>query len=209
MSQLKKKTKSVIQNKGITIRDEAFSESYDEYIEAIYRLSLKNPGGWVKNKEISKRLDVKAPSVTNMLEKLSKSKYIDWKPRSGIRLTEIGRDRAKILVCNHIIVELFLSNILKMTNSDQINKIACDFEHHMTHDLTERFKSLLGIEELMKNVDNFIGDDKIPTHIETKHIYRQNEVNEMLLEIKKKLLSNPNSKECKDLISSVIDEKII
>ena len=101
-------------------------------------LSLSNPGGWVKNKEISDRLKVKAPSVTNMLENLSKVEMIKWTPRKGIRLTDKGRTRAKDIVTYHILFELFLKNVLQMTNEDEINRLACDFEHHFTPELKKR-----------------------------------------------------------------------
>lgn len=146
-------------------------ESFQEYLEIIYRLSLKNPGGWVKNKEISDRLKVKAPSVTNMMEKLTNANFIEWAPRSGIRLTEGGREAAKKIVLNHIVVELFLERILGIDDVVQLNSIACDFEHHITDYISRKIKELLDIDEILKNVDNFILEDRPPSHLETKFIY--------------------------------------
>lgn len=165
-----------ISYKGITTRDARYSESYDEYLECIYRLSLINPAGWVKNSQIAKRLKVKAPSVTNMLGKLTEAKLIVWKPRSGIRLTEMGRERAKEIVFYHSIIEIFLSQILGMTNPDKINQIACDFEHHLTKEFSDRLIDLLGIPKELKNVNNFILNDSIPAHIETRPIYSEKQL---------------------------------
>lgn len=190
--------------RGVTVRDQKISESYDEYLEVIYRLSLKNPGGWVKNKEISVRLNVKAPSVTNMLEKLSNAKFIDWKPRSGIRLTEIGRNRAKNLVTYHIIVELFLQRILKMEDVESIDRIACDLEHHLTDDMKNRFIDLLGITENLTNVDNFILEDKIPKHIETRPVYTEKQLFQILTKIETSIKEETNlDKHNKKKISSI------
>ena len=75
---------------------------------------LKNPMGWVKNKDISIRLNVKAPSVTNMLQKLAKAELIQWTPRKGIKLTDSGKERAKQIVTSHVIMELFLNRVLGM-----------------------------------------------------------------------------------------------
>ncbi len=205
--QEKKKITQVKSYRGVTVRDQPFSESYDEYLENIYRLSLKNPGGWVKNKEISQRLNVKAPSVTNMLEKLSNVKFIDWKPRSGIRLTDIGRDRAKNLVTYHIVVELFLQRILKMDDAETIDNIACDLEHHLTDDMKDRIIDLLGITENLTNVDNFILEDKLPEHIESRPVYTEKEMIDILTQIESSIkeeisLDNKNQKKLKNIFSS-------
>ncbi len=173
--------------KSVTQRNKIYSESYDEYLEAIYRLSLKNPMGWVKNKEISQRLKVKAPSVSNMLEKLANAKLIDWKPRAGIKLSKKGKDRGKELVMNHIIMELFLERTLKMNDPEQINKLACEFEHHITPEIKVGMMDLLGINENLSNVDNFIVDDKLPKHIKTRAIYPEKHITALLESIEKDL----------------------
>ena len=205
--QEKKKIAPVKSYRGVTVRDQPFSESYDEYLENIYRLSLKNPGGWVKNKEISQRLNVRAPSVTNMLEKLSNAEFIDWKPRSGIRLTDIGRDRAKNLVTYHIVVELFLQRILKMDDAETIDNIACDLEHHLTDDMKDRIIDLLGITENLTNVDNFILEDKLPEHIESRPVYTEKEMLGILIQIESSIkeeisLDTKNQKKLKNIFSS-------
>ncbi len=192
-SNLKKTSLDPSIYKSVIERDKIYSESYDEYLEAIYRLSLKNPMGWVKNKEISLRLKVKAPSVSNMLEKLAKAKLIEWKPRAGIKLSKKGKDRGKELVMNHIIMELFFERILKMNNPKQIDKLACEFEHHITPDMKSRLIDLLGINEKITNVDNFIVDDKLPKHIKTRAIYPEKHVTDLLDSIEKDLKKKFNS----------------
>ena len=185
----KKTTSKSHPNKGVTIRDAQYSESYDEYLEIIYRLSLQNPRGWVKNKDISLRLNVKAPSVTNMLEKLSKAELIEWKPRSGIRLNTAGKDRAKQLVKNHILAELFLNRVLGMKDKDEVDKIACDLEHHFTTELTHYFEDLLGIKDEISNVDNFIMKHEFPAHIKTSPIYSLNNLVDCLQDLENSIIS--------------------
>ncbi len=192
-SDLKKTSSDPSIYKSVTERDKIYSESYDEYLEAIYRLSLKNPMGWVKNKEISERLKVKAPSVSNMLEKLAAAKLIEWKPRAGIRLSKKGKDRGKELVMNHIIMELFFERTLKMNNPEQIDKLACEFEHHITPDMKTRLMDLLGISDNFTNVDNFIVDDKLPKHIKTRAIYPEEHIINLLDSIEKDLKKKLNS----------------
>ncbi len=193
--------------KGVTVRNQPYSESFDEYLETIYRLSLKNPGGWVKNKDISERLEVKAPSVTSMVKKLSLSKLIDWKARHGIRLTEKGRERGKTLVRNHIILELFLERTLKIRDPVVINQIACDIEHHMDENLTARFSKLLGIDANLTNVDNFILEDKLPAHLETRQIFSEQQVIEMVDSIKNQFLGLKEPYSRKDM-EKILDRTI-
>jgi len=192
-SDMKKPSSDPSIYKSVTQRNKIYSESVDEYLEAIYRLSLKNPMGWVKNKEISERLKVKAPSVSNMLEKLAKAKLIEWKPRAGIRLSKKGKFRGKELVMNHIIMELFLERTLKMDDPAQIDKLACEFEHHITPEIKVRLMDLLGIDENLTNVDNFIVDDKLPKHIKTRAIYPEKHIINLLDSIEMDLKKNLSS----------------
>jgi Mn-dependent DtxR family transcriptional regulator len=188
-SDIKKPSSDPSIYKSVTQRNKIYSESIDEYLEAIYRLSLKNPMGWVKNKEISERLKVKAPSVSNMLEKLASPnlKLIEWKPRAGIRLSKKGKERGKQLVMNHIIMELFLERTLKLNDPAQIDKLACEFEHHITPEIKDRLMDLLGIDENLSNVDNFIIDDKLPTHFRTRAIYPEKYIVNLLDSIERDL----------------------
>ena len=45
-------------------------ESYQRYIDEIYRIARKNKGGWVSNKELKSSLGVEPASVSGMLHKL-------------------------------------------------------------------------------------------------------------------------------------------
>ena len=180
--------------KSLIHRNLEYSESYEKYLEHIFRLSLKNPGGWVKNKEISQRLNVKAPSVTNMLNKLSKAQLIEWKPRHGIRLTKKGRVKAKNLVTNHILFELFLQRILKMEDFEEINNLSCGMEHHISPKMQESLIELLGISSEMKNIDNYILEDKFPEHIITHSIYTENNIENLLKILKTEIVEKLNLK---------------
>src|SRR6056297_3597184 len=147
-------------NVGVIQRRKKYPESYDEYLEAIYRISLKNPKGWVKNKEIAESLKVKPSSVSNMLSKLRETDLIEWKPRGGIRLSKRGRKRAKDLITNHIIIEIFLDRILHLEDKDEIERITCNLEHYFTQTLKEKFMDLMALDsDDISNVDNLILED--------------------------------------------------
>lgn len=179
--------------KGVTVRDRQYSESYDEYLENILRLSRKNADEWVKNKEISNALKVKAPSVTNMLEKLSKASFIEWIPRKGIKLTELGIARATELISYHTIMELFLHRVLKMNDAQEVDIIACDFEHHFTPRLNQQLKLLLGLEKennppLLEQVIK----DHFPYKIHTNPVYSEVETYSLIDTLHQKMKTELN-----------------
>ena len=74
-------------SKKITEMDD-IPESYQEYIESIYRIYLsqkktkKNEDNFVSNSAIASHMNYKASSVTNMLRKLSDKDLIKWTPRN-------------------------------------------------------------------------------------------------------------------------------
>ena len=74
--------------------------SYQEYLETILRISLKSKDETVKTSEIAKQLKVKAPSVTEMLDKLKSKDLIYYKKRKGVTLTEKGKKL--ILIFNEL-----------------------------------------------------------------------------------------------------------
>jgi Mn-dependent DtxR family transcriptional regulator len=176
--------------KGVTVRDHQYSESYDEYLEIILRLSHQNQnsGEWVKNKSISKALKVKAPSVTNMLEKLSRAKFINWIPRKGVKLTDLGIARATELISYHTIMELFLNRVLKIEDPNQLDGIACDFEHHFTPTLKELVKTLLGIDEdISSALSELMVDDHFHRNIHTNPVYSEVETYILIDTLKKQI----------------------
>ena len=118
-------------------------ESYQRYLDEIYQISKTNKGGWVSNKEISNRLEVKPSSVTGMLSKLKNEDLINWKERKSIRLTEKGKKIATQLAETHLILKKFFSEILKINDDILVNRISCDIEHHITQEVLKPLKELL------------------------------------------------------------------
>jgi DtxR family transcriptional regulator, Mn-dependent transcriptional regulator len=110
------------------------SASIEEYLEALY--TLAQDGKTVGTTEISKRLNVAPPSVTEMLKKLSDSGYINYLPYQGVTLTPEGFTLAEKMARKHRILERFLHDVLKIGN-DKVHSEACEMEHALS-DSTER-----------------------------------------------------------------------
>jgi DtxR family Mn-dependent transcriptional regulator len=111
-----------------------YSESYQEYLEVIYRLSMEaEEGEWISNSSIAESMAIKPPSVTEMLNKLMSNELIDWKKRKGVQLTKKGKELGKMILDMHHLLEKFFSTVLGLGEDDRDlkHRVACDLEHHL------------------------------------------------------------------------------
>ena len=122
---------------------EKIPESYQRYLDEIYNISRQKKGGWVSNKELAENLNVKPASVTGMLKKLKESNLIKWETRKSIRLTENGKKIALQLNKTHFLLREFFEKVLKIKDDALIEKLACEIEHHITHDVQDSLKNFL------------------------------------------------------------------
>ena len=122
---------------------EKIPESYQRYIDEIYNISRQKKGGWVSNKELAENMNVKPASVTGMLKKLKESNLIKWETRKSIRLTDKGKKVALQLNKTHSLLRDFFEKILKIKDDTLIEKLACEIEHHITHDVQDSLKNFL------------------------------------------------------------------
>ncbi len=133
----------MIHKEDIKSTSEKVPESYQRYLDEIYIISRKKKGGWVSNKELASNLNVKPASVSGMLEKLKDKKYIRWEPRKSIRLTEKGKKIARQLDETHDLLRSFFIRVLKITDDNVVENLACAIEHHITSDVKEAFKDFM------------------------------------------------------------------
>ncbi len=186
---------------------EEISERFQEYLETIYRLTLKNKEKKrnVLNSAISEYLKVKPSSVTNMLRKLAERKLIIWEPHSkNIKLTEMGYNLGKKIVYNHILMELFLKRILGLKDHKQIHDYSCQLEHHIEGPIFNGFKKYIGkkniitIEKYLEKPDPelilsediviFPVPEEILSNFTSRLIKRIPEVEKIIVDEKKKFL---------------------
>ena len=81
----------------------------EDYLEAIFHLI--HDKGYASTVDISDWLEVKPPTVSNMVQKLAKRGYLVHEPYRGMRLTEKGERIARSVIARHSIVSEFLSMI--------------------------------------------------------------------------------------------------
>ena len=99
----------------------------EDYLEVISELvELK---GYANTIDISRYLNVSAPSVTKMLQRLDENGYLEYEKYRGINLTAKGKTVADTIRQKHgILLEFF-----KMLgiNHDVANQDAEGIEHHL------------------------------------------------------------------------------
>ena len=109
------------------------SESVQEYLEAIYSFNEnKKPA---TNRQLSKRLKVAPPSITNMLQKLAKNKMIEYSRYKGVVLTGKGNAIAQKVVRRHRLLESYLYKELGL-DKELIHDEACKLEHTISEEVS-------------------------------------------------------------------------
>lgn len=116
------------------------SESEEEYLEALYKLD--GDGNQVKVGELAEELNVKEPSVVEMLKKLEEKGLIDYERYSGASLTEGGRKEGMEVTRKHRLAERLLSDVLNL-DLPQIHDEACKLEHSLGEETTDRIANVL------------------------------------------------------------------
>jgi DtxR family transcriptional regulator, Mn-dependent transcriptional regulator len=122
-------TRTMAKQKGLTA-------SQEDYLEAIYHISAKKMAS--RAKDISKRLDVRASSVTGALRTLGKLGLINYAPYDLITLTPDGFVVAKEIVRRHQALELFLVDVLGV-DQKEADEAACKMEHSVPKEIVDRF----------------------------------------------------------------------
>ena len=104
----------------VEISEMTYSE--ENYLKAIYHLSLFQKSG-VNTNAISKMIDTKASSVTDMIKKLADKDLVEYQKYQGVLLTQSGLLAAKMIVRKHRLWEVFLVNKLGFS-WDEVHDVA-------------------------------------------------------------------------------------
>ncbi|MHA1371765.1 MAG: metal-dependent transcriptional regulator [Promethearchaeota archaeon] len=140
--------------------------SRQEYMEVIYRLSKSRKKTddnfssdslnssdddlWISNSEIASMLNIKPPSVTEMLGKLMRDGLIEWEKRKGVRLTRKGYDLGKKVLDMHLLLEDFFTLILEIEDENVKHRLACLLEHDLMDEPTLASALKKSIEKFKK-----------------------------------------------------------
>ena len=112
------------------------SASQEDYLEAVYHIAREKKVA--RAKDIAKRLDVRASSVTNALRVLSSLGLINYAPYDLITLTEVGLVQAQEIVARHEALANFMVTVLGV-DATEADQAACKMEHSVPKIIVDRF----------------------------------------------------------------------
>jgi DtxR family transcriptional regulator, Mn-dependent transcriptional regulator len=116
----------------------------DDYLKAV--LELSGPEELrVSSNALAEHLDVRAASVTGMLQKLAKQRpsFVKYEKHHGVLLTELGKRRALEILRHHRLLERFLHDVLDFS-WDEVHDEAERLEHYISERLEDRIAAKLG-----------------------------------------------------------------
>ena len=117
------------------------SQQVEDYLKSIYKLQER--GGRVSTSSLSERLNISAPSVTEMIKKLAEEGVLTYAPYKGVELTADGRKKALKILRRHRLWEVFLDEVLKYP-WHEIHEEADRLEHITSEKLGRRLDETLG-----------------------------------------------------------------
>ena len=130
----------------------ASSSRIEDYLEVISELvELK---GYATTLDISRYMDVSAPSVTKMLQRLDEGDFLEYEKYHGINLTSKGAQLAENIRQKHgILLEFF--EILGIGH-DTANQDAEGIEHHLNPRTIKQLRKFITfLKSNPKILDNF------------------------------------------------------
>ena len=113
----------------------------ENYLKAL--LHLSHESGEVNIKDLSKHLDIKMPSVTSMMKKMSEKGLVHYDSYKPVRLTDIGNKEAALIIRKHRLTEMFLVEKMGF-RWDEVHHIAEQIEHVKAHAFFQKMDELLG-----------------------------------------------------------------
>lgn len=121
------------------------SYTEENYLKALFNLA--NEKGEVSANELSKKLDIKMPTVNSMMKKLAEKKLVHYESYKPLKLTEKGKKEAGLIIRKHRLTEMFL--VQKMGFGwEQVHEIAEQMEHLKAPHFFEKMDEMLGFPTL-------------------------------------------------------------
>ena len=115
----------------------AEAEHVEMYLKAIWH--IKEQGGEVKISTIAKMLNVRQPSVVQMLKKLNEKNLVNYN-KAGVILTEEGERVGSSMMRNSGLLEILMDSALKVEIDEEM---VCGIEHHMNKQFTDALCTML------------------------------------------------------------------
>ena len=117
----------------------AEAEHVEMYLKAIWHIKERNDP--VKISTIAKMLNVRQPSVVQMLKKLNDKELVEYN-KAGVSLTESGENVGSNMMRNSRLLEVLMDSALKVEIDEEM---VCGIEHHMNKQFTDALCTMLNL----------------------------------------------------------------
>ncbi len=109
----------------------AEAEHVEMYLKAVWH--IKERGEDVKISTIAKMLNIRQPSVVQMLKKLNLKNLVNYN-KAGVKLTDEGERIGASMMRNSRLLEVLMDSALKVEIDEEM---VCGIEHHMNKQFTD------------------------------------------------------------------------
>ena len=113
----------------------------ENYLKALFTLNQES--STISLTDLSKEMNVSAPTVNNMIKKLQDKGWVEYQKYKPIRLTKEGAIQAAAIIRKHRLTEIFLVKIMGF-GWEEVHDIAEQIEHIKSERFFDRMDELLG-----------------------------------------------------------------
>jgi DtxR family Mn-dependent transcriptional regulator len=136
------------------------SAKMEDYLKAIYRLE-RDGDPPIPPSTIAETLDVTAPTVTSMVEKLADRGLVEREKYKGVQTTPEGETVALEIIRHHRLLETFLTEQLGYDWAE-VHEEAEVLEHHISEEFERRVAAVLDEPEFDPHGDPIPSDSLDP-----------------------------------------------
>ncbi len=123
--------------------EQTITISIQDYLKNIYELTEN--GESASTNALAKKMNVRAPSVTGMVQKMASSKpaLVEYQKHQGVTLTREGKRAALEVIRHHRLLEAWLVQTLGYS-WDEVHEEAERLEHVISEDFERRIAAAMG-----------------------------------------------------------------
>ena len=123
--------------------EQTLTISIQDYLKHIYELTQN--GESASTTALAKTLNIRAPSVTGMVQKLASAKpaLVEYQKHQGVTLTKEGKKAALEVIRHHRLLEAWLVQTLGYS-WDEVHEEAERLEHVISEDFERRIAAAMG-----------------------------------------------------------------
>jgi DtxR family Mn-dependent transcriptional regulator len=123
--------------------EQTITMSIQDYLKNIYELTEN--GESASTNALARKMNVRAPSVTGMVQKMASSKpaLVEYQKHQGVTLTREGKRAALEVIRHHRLLEAWLVQTLGYS-WDEVHEEAERLEHVISEDFERRIATAMG-----------------------------------------------------------------